>query len=45
MVQNFVRNADPKFVDPFFNDVHCLKESLLFIKQQMINEKTEDFHV
>jgi hypothetical protein len=45
MVQNFVRNADPKFVDPFFNDAHCLKESLLFIKQQMINEKTEDFHV
>jgi serine/threonine protein kinase len=36
MVQNFVLGKNPNLVDPYYNDVFCLRESILFIHQQPV---------
>jgi serine/threonine protein kinase len=44
MVNNFVLGDNPNYVDPYYNDVYCLKESMLCFSLQSIEKLAEDKH-
>jgi serine/threonine protein kinase len=45
MIQNFVLANNPKPVDPYYNDIYCLKESMLYISHQLVDKRIEEINV